>query len=161
MVLGEIKSVEGFDKVKDLVQSVLFRKNAFIVFEIGNADPVTLNPLENLTCASLTAKRANPSEEQIKTLWEKFSNMCKDNKNRPFYAVYDFGYYNNGLFRTSMVLCSYIPDSEPGLKKMIYSTNVQSLKDAFNIPFLFQANSLEDFDYEKFKHHIENIQVGL
>ena len=42
---------------------------------------------------------------------------------------------------------------------MVYSTNVQYIKDAFNIPFLIQANDLDDINRDRIVENITRIQI--
>lgn len=77
------------------------------------------------------------------------------------YAIYDFKYevQNQGCdpsFRDSLVLFKYCPDSAKVKKKMLYSSSVDSLKNAFNkyTPKSYQASDQDSLNYEDVKKSV-------
>lgn len=160
MSFGKIQSAEGYDKIKALVQEVLFRKKTFVFFSCDNIDPVSLKVETGFESNGTGSSTTIPTENELKSNWEKFFKFAQEKAKDPWYAVYDFGYFvSDGNFRSTLVLFSYIPNNQKGKIKMVYSTNVQSIKDAFNIPFLIQANDLDDINRDRIIENITRIQI--
>lgn len=159
MTLGEIENTKGFEEVKAAFEKVLFRKNAYCFFSIGEIDPVSL-VLASETAESPCAGNKTPTEADLAESWQAFYTTMKAKGDLPMYAVYDFGYYVNGdVFRSAIVLFSYIPDNQKGKVKMVYSTNVQSIKDSLHIPFLIQASEMGDISFDKLKELVTRVQI--
>ncbi|OQS54525.1 hypothetical protein EHP00_32 [Ecytonucleospora hepatopenaei] len=162
MNLGNIALAQGFEDVKKQVEKVKTKKYTYTVFYISKNDPVSLGIHEELSLEGVKSVKKTPTKEQVKQNWETFIEMCKEHEKESFFVVYDFGYFTDeDVYRSSLILCSFIPDTIKGMAKMIYSTNVQSLKEVFSIPFLFQANTVEDLNFDEFKKHIKGIQVSF
>ena len=161
MTLGDISLAKGFSEVKEAVNSVVFRKKLSVVFSISRNDPVELTVDSNLAQNAIGTVKTCPTKDAVEAAFKEFLKMCEEQKDKPFYVVYDFGYFTKeDVYRSTMILISFIPEKTKGLTKMIYSTNVQSLKDSFAIPFLFEANAIGDINYNKIRDHVARIQIS-
>ncbi|ORD94535.1 COFI [Enterospora canceri] len=161
MQLGEITKADGWNTVQSAVRRVFFRKDVYCFFAINHLDPVSLglNPEQNAPAISSTTKKPAPNE--IKEAWKSFMEKVAMNKDLPFYAVYDFGYYvNEDTFRSSIILISYIPDGCKNLVKMVYSTNVQAIKDTLEIPFLLEVQNEDEITYDGIQDLVSRIQIA-
>ncbi|KAL6122805.1 hypothetical protein NUSPORA_00063 [Nucleospora cyclopteri] len=160
-----ITEVKGWKEVRNAMQSVLTRKHVFTVFKIKDIDPVSLEVVEGQNMKGTGSCTAVPTEEEVYEAWDKFEKLFHkegEATKEPFYAVYDFGYYCPGNnYRSMLILFSYVPACQKGKVKMVYSTNVQAIKESMNIPYLIQADSLDAVDYNKIKESVSRIQITI
>lgn len=141
--------IPGLDDVENEVHRLKKRFFEFLIFNISNMDPVEYQ-IKTTGGKNYTGELIINYNE--KDLIETF-NRCKENVEQgvPCFIVYDFVFFEKGLWKTSLCLISFIPDTLNIRKKVVYSTNALNLKGLLEIPLHISINNVEDLNYSNIR----------
>jgi cofilin len=118
--------VTAFNEMKQKKQS------RFVIFKIVNNEAV---------------KVAHVSERTA--TYDDFVAYLNQDKDDPFYAVFDFEMEAEGVTRGKLLLLSWIPDTAKVRSKMVYASTKESLKAKIDGGLMdIQANDFSSICYD-------------
>ncbi|EQB60207.1 cofilin-like protein [Vairimorpha apis BRL 01] len=151
-------NIPGLDDLENEVQRLKKRYFEFLIFNISNLDPIEYH-IKKTGGKNYNGELIINYNE--KKLIETF-NICRENVEQdvPCFIVYDFVFYEKGLWKTSLCLISFIPDNLNIKNKVVYSTNALNLKRLLEIPLLISVNNVDDLTYENIKDRCNKYKLN-
>lgn len=148
---------DGFAAVEKEVNQIKSHKIQFVIFDFGNINPVEMRVVASGGIDNSANLRITPNNDELHSVFNSCSSKLE--KGKPYFVVYDFGYYNTqNSYRSMIVLVSLIPDDLGFRDKIAFASNINMLQVRLGVALRIEALELCDFTYDKLLEVCSSIQ---
>ncbi|EOB15497.1 actin-binding protein of the ADF family, partial [Nosema bombycis CQ1] len=120
---------------REEVKKLKDRSAMYSVIKIVNIDPVTYSVVKNGGINMKGIIKCDYDEDVLKKIFSACIDEIKEDE--PCYILYDFVFFDKGLWKNAFCMISFIPESLHIFKKVAYSTNALRVIDEVGILFIF------------------------
>lgn len=142
--------VPGLEDVREEVKKLRERSAMYSVIKICNSDPVEYSVVKNGGINLKGEIKMNYNEQELIDIFNACIQDIKDDE--PCYILYDFVFFDKGLWKNAFCMISFIPEKLHIHKKVVYSTNALRVIDDLGIPLHVSFTNKKEITYDEVKN---------
>lgn len=149
--------IEGIDMINEEIKMLKFHQKTYVIFDFKKINPVVSRLVASGGLDTSGNIRATPPLEVLTSTFAECQGFV--NPEKPYFIVYDFGYYNDkNCYRDMIVMVSYVPDSLSFRHKIAFASNMSYILSKLDISQHVQIHEIDDFTYANIRSECARIQ---